>query len=90
MVIATQNPVEHHGTYPLPESQLDRFLMRIRIGYPGRRRSAKFSASRKSRGHVETVITGGDLDHPQEAVQAVAVEIPGRLHAGDRRAHPEP
>src|SRR6185437_7755638 len=34
MVIATQNPLEHHGTYPLPESQLDRFLMRIRIGYP--------------------------------------------------------
>ena len=35
MVIATQNPIEHHGTYPLPESQLDRFLMRIRMGYPG-------------------------------------------------------
>jgi MoxR-like ATPase len=34
MVIATQNPVEHHGTYPLPESQLDRFLLRLRIGYP--------------------------------------------------------
>jgi len=34
MVIATQNPVEHHGTYPLPESQLDRFFMRLRIGYP--------------------------------------------------------
>lgn len=34
MVIGTQNPVEHHGTYPLPESQLDRFLMRLRIGYP--------------------------------------------------------
>ncbi len=34
MVIATQNPVEYHGTFPLPESQLDRFLMRIRIGYP--------------------------------------------------------
>jgi MoxR-like ATPase len=34
LVIATQNPVEHHGTYPLPESQLDRFLMRLRIGYP--------------------------------------------------------
>jgi MoxR-like ATPase len=34
MVIATQNPAEHHGTYPLPESQLDRFLLRIRIGYP--------------------------------------------------------
>jgi MoxR-like ATPase len=34
MVIATQNPMEYHGTYPLPESQLDRFMMRIRIGYP--------------------------------------------------------
>jgi MoxR-like ATPase len=36
MVLATQNPIEHHGTYPLPESQLDRFLMRIRMGYPSR------------------------------------------------------
>jgi MoxR-like ATPase len=36
MVIATQNPVEHHGTYPLPESQLDRFLLRLRMGYPDR------------------------------------------------------
>lgn len=34
MVLATQNPVEHHGTYPLPESQLDRFMMRVRMGYP--------------------------------------------------------
>lgn len=34
MVLATQNPIEHHGTYPLPESQLDRFLMCINIGYP--------------------------------------------------------
>jgi MoxR-like ATPase len=35
-VIATQNPLEHHGTHPLPESQLDRFLMRVRVGYPSR------------------------------------------------------
>lgn len=34
MVLATQNPIEHHGTYPLPESQLDRFMMRVRMGYP--------------------------------------------------------
>src|SRR2546423_10575721 len=34
IVVATQNPIEHHGTYPLPESQLDRFMLRIRIGYP--------------------------------------------------------
>jgi MoxR-like ATPase len=37
MVIATQNPIEHEGTYPLPESQLDRFMMRLSIGYPERR-----------------------------------------------------
>jgi MoxR-like ATPase len=36
MVIATQNPLEHHGTYPLPESQMDRFLMRVSLGYPSR------------------------------------------------------
>jgi MoxR-like ATPase len=34
IVVATQNPIEHHGTYPLPESQLDRFMLRLRIGYP--------------------------------------------------------
>ena len=34
MVVATQNPIEYHGTYPLPESQMDRFLMRIQMGYP--------------------------------------------------------
>ncbi len=47
MVIATQNPVEHHGTYPLPESQLDRFLMRIRIGYPGPDRGARDRAAER-------------------------------------------
>src|SRR5688572_25773713 len=36
MVIATQNPAEHHGTYPLPESQLDRFMLRLHIGYPNK------------------------------------------------------
>src|SRR5690606_14647042 len=36
LVVATQNPVEHEGTYPLPEAQLDRFLMRVTIGYPDR------------------------------------------------------
>src|SRR3982751_1278864 len=36
MVLATQNPIEHEGTYPLPDSQLDRFLMRVTVGYPDR------------------------------------------------------
>src|SRR5207245_5081931 len=34
IVLATQNPIEHEGTYPLPEAELDRFLMRVRVGYP--------------------------------------------------------
>ena len=38
LVVATQNPIELEGTYPLPEAQLDRFLMRIAVGYPTRRR----------------------------------------------------
>ena len=45
LVLATQNPIQHHGTYPLPESQLDRFLMRIRMGYPARRAKKKSSAT---------------------------------------------
>jgi MoxR-like ATPase len=36
MVVATQNPAEHHGTYPLPESQLDRFMLRLHVGYPNK------------------------------------------------------
>src|SRR6201998_3701450 len=46
MVIATQNPVEHHGTYPLPESQLDRFLMRIKMGYPSHETERQILRSR--------------------------------------------
>ena len=40
LVIATQNPIELEGTFPLPEAQVDRFLMRINLGYPSRRRTA--------------------------------------------------
>ena len=44
LVLATQNPIEHHGTYPLPESQLDRFLMRVRMDIPKATQSARFCA----------------------------------------------
>jgi MoxR-like ATPase len=75
MVIATQNPVEHHGTYPLPESQLDRFLMRIRIGYP----DAAAEREIVRRGKVATeggraVISGEELSQLQDAVQRVQVD----------------
>jgi len=76
MVIATQNPVEHHGTYPLPESQLDRFLMRIRIGYPDHaaEREIVRQAAPSAAESVRPVISGEELTHLQEAVSQVVVD----------------
>ena len=76
MVIATQNPVEHHGTYPLPESQLDRFLMRIRIGYPDHaaERQIVRQGGPSSTEVVHPVITGEELTSLQEAVSRVVVD----------------
>jgi MoxR-like ATPase len=75
MVIATQNPVEHHGTYPLPESQLDRFLMRLRIGYPDAtsERDILRNSERKSP-EVSTGLVADDVVQLQDAVQRVTVE----------------
>src|SRR6202166_2583821 len=76
MVMATQNPVEHHGTYPLPESQLDRFLMRIRIGYPDR--DAEREILRNTNGiHPEAprvVLAAEELIGLQEQVSRIAVD----------------
>src|SRR3954447_25827525 len=75
MVIATQNPVEHHGAYPLPESQLDRFLMRLRIGYPDA--SSERDILRNSERKIADVSTGlvaEDVIQLQDAVQRVSVE----------------
>ncbi len=76
MVIATQNPVEHHGTYPLPESQLDRFLMRLRIGYPdaASEREILRHADRPPSIPAEPGVQGEDVVRLQEAVQRVSVE----------------
>jgi MoxR-like ATPase len=76
MVIATQNPVEHHGAYPLPESQLDRFLMRLRIGYPeleSEREIVRNSES-YSAGNVQPVLSGEDVVELQNAAQRVSVD----------------
>ncbi len=51
LVLATQNPLEHHGTYPLPESQLDRFLMRLTIGYPDREAERRILLESHRTGH---------------------------------------
>ena len=81
MVIATQNPVEHHGTYPLPESQLDRFLMRIRIGYPDHssereivRQPGATLLDHARAEQVQGVITSEDLLALQDVVARVTVD----------------
>ena len=76
LVLATQNPIEHHGTYPLPESQLDRFLMRIRMGYPSRA-SEKEILRNHSAGHVEQVaplMDATDVAAMQQAASNVKVD----------------
>ena len=76
MVIATQNPAEHHGTYPLPESQLDRFLMRLRIGYPDARSEREIIRQPEAH-HGETtpcVLTREELNELQCSVKQVAVD----------------
>src|SRR5438874_5702240 len=71
LVIATQNPVEHHGTYPLPESQLDVCLMRIRMGYPdssAEREILRSEAGAAQLDVMEPVLNGADIMEMQEAV----------------------
>ncbi len=76
MVIATQNPVEHHGTYPLPESQLDRFLMRLRIGYPDPESERKIvrNSERALPEAAPSSLGPEDILHLQEAVHRVSVD----------------
>jgi MoxR-like ATPase len=76
LVIATQNPVEHHGTYPLPESQLDRFLMRVRMGYPddtAEREILRSEAGTAQLENMRAVVTGADVMEMQHAVTRVRV-----------------
>lgn len=58
MVLATQNPIEYEGTFPLPEAQLDRFLLRLRLGYPGQAEEIR-------------ILENQQLRHPIESVEAV-------------------
>jgi MoxR-like ATPase len=67
LVIATQNPIEHHGTYPLPESQLDRFLMRIRMGYPDRQSETEILRD-------QAAIAQGDRTAAMSAVELLVLQ----------------
>lgn len=77
MVIATQNPFEFEGTYPLPESQLDRFLMRIAVGYPSRDDELRVLSTHRSGEPVDLlqpVLDGEEVLRLQAAVRDVAVD----------------
>jgi len=76
-VIATQNPVEHHGTYPLPESQLDRFLMRVHMGYPegeAEREILRSEAGAAQLENLRPVLTGAEMLEMQAAANQVRVD----------------
>ena len=76
MVIATQNPIEHEGTYPLPESQLDRFLMRIEMGYPDRASEIEILDHHhvaKGTEDVKAVVTSDDVQ--EMAALATTVHV---------------
>lgn len=75
-VIATQNPNHHIGTFPLPESQLDRFLMRIQLGYPdagSERELLKNIGGRNSFGQIQPCIDGAGLAQLQQAVHDIRI-----------------
>ena len=77
-VVATQNPIEYEGTYPLPEAQLDRFLLKVSIGYPAREDEAELVARRAARGQEEAVLSpvtdATTVVAMRQAVERVRVE----------------
>jgi MoxR-like ATPase len=77
VVIATQNPIEYEGTFPLPEAQLDRFIMKLSVGYPTPEEEQKILAQRRERQHdafdLEQVTNGDELMELRQAVERVHV-----------------
>jgi MoxR-like ATPase len=77
LVIATQNPVDHEGTFPLPEAQLDRFLIRLALGYPSLEEESKM-LQRLQRGHpiddIATVVTAAEWVASQDATREIHVD----------------
>lgn len=79
MVLATQNPIEYEGTFPLPEAQLDRFLMRIRLGYPEAAAEIRILEEQQFQHPIESlqqIISVEELIEMQEAIKKVLVADP--------------
>jgi MoxR-like ATPase len=77
MVVATQNPTEHHGTYPLPESQLDRFMLRLHVGYPNREDEKQIIRDREQENplnFVKPMLNEADILDLQKTASDVRVD----------------
>jgi MoxR-like ATPase len=71
MVLATQNPIEYEGTFPLPEAQLDRFLMRVRLGYPTQSDEIEILDRQQFRHPIETLAAVITIDEIKEVVEGI-------------------
>ena len=96
MVLATQNPIEYEGTFPLPEAQLDRFLVRVRLGYPLPEDEVEVLDRQQYRHPLEDlaqIVTAEELTEMQEAVKSVYVAPQMKRYiislARQTREHPE-
>jgi MoxR-like ATPase len=92
LVVATQNPIEHEGTYPLPEAQLDRFMFSLDLGYPGREHEIEI-VRRTTIGEASalaTVVSGADILAVQQLVRAMPVADHILAHAVDLTAATRP
>ena len=96
MVIATQNPIEHEGTYPLPESQLDRFLMRVSVGYPSAESELEILDTHGDHDvfdDISAVLTAADVQAMADAVKRVYVAPAIKAYLVDlanaSRRHPQ-
>jgi MoxR-like ATPase len=79
MVIGTQNPIEYEGTFPLPEAQLDRFLMKVTLGYPSMLEEIRILESQQIRHPIEDlkkVVTSSQVIQAQERIKRVLISQP--------------
>ena len=86
MVLATQNPIEQEGTYPLPEAQLDRFMMKLVVGYPSGDEEVRIIDRMAGTGHepkASRVMTGGDILAAREVTQQIFVDDKVKRYAVD-------
>ena len=86
MVLATQNPIEYEGTFPLPEAQLDRFLMRVRLGYPNATEEIEVLERQQLRHPIEVleaVIEVDELLEAMETIKKIFVSLPVKRYVVD-------